>query len=96
MQRVLIPGNHGFIGRQLSKAIPTSTDREVSGRDRQTDRIAEQPAGAPFQHLQQRVPAIACTMRDFGWASAVGRTHALARIVESCRSRVASARALVG
>jgi nucleoside-diphosphate-sugar epimerase len=51
--------------------------------------------GAGYQDVQNRVPRIANTRADLGWAPQVGMDEALTRIFDAYRGHVADARALV-
>lgn len=95
MKRLQILGIHGFIGRYRRNVVHPSTGREVGGMDRQTERIAAQPAGAHIRLMQHRVSAIN-TMRELGWARDVDVSRPLSLIVEVRSGHVAPARALVG
>jgi nucleoside-diphosphate-sugar epimerase len=50
--------------------------------------------GRGYQDVQNRVPAIANTMRDLGWEPKVGMERALERIFEAYRGQLDDARAL--
>jgi nucleoside-diphosphate-sugar epimerase len=69
--------------------------RDNAARVTLVDTSADAYYGRGYQDVQHRVPAIANTMRDLGWAPAVGMDDALARIFEAYRGHVAAARALV-
>ena len=51
--------------------------------------------GVGYQDVQNRVPRIANTRADLGWAPQVGMDEALTRIFDAYRGHVADARALV-
>jgi nucleoside-diphosphate-sugar epimerase len=77
----------------IARRIPEY--RDSAARVTLVDTSAEAYYGKGYQDVQNRVPAIASTMRDLDWAPRVGMDDALARIFEAYRGHVAAARALV-
>jgi nucleoside-diphosphate-sugar epimerase len=69
--------------------------RETAEKVEIVETTADTYYGKGYQDVQNRVPAIASTMRDLDWAPRVGMDDALARIFEAYRGHVAAARALV-
>lgn len=69
--------------------------REAATRVTLVETSAGEYYGAGYQDVQNRVPKIANTMRDLGWAPQVPMQEALRRIFEAYRARVADARMLV-
>jgi nucleoside-diphosphate-sugar epimerase len=78
---------------ELAKGYPEY--RDSAARVTLVDTSSDAYYGKGYQDVQNRVPAIANTMRDLDWAPKVGMRDALARIFEAYRGQVAAARALV-
>jgi nucleoside-diphosphate-sugar epimerase len=68
--------------------------RESAARVRLVETSAGEYYGAGYQDVQNRVPAIANTMKDLGWAPRVDMQTALERIFEAYRGQLEQARDL--
>lgn len=80
--------------RMLRLAMQYPEYRDGAAQVRLVDVSAEDYYGAGYQDVQNRVPDISKTMRDFNWRPRVGMDEALQRILQGYRADVAGAREL--
>jgi len=78
---------------ELARGIPEY--REAAGRVRLVETTSGRYYGEGYQDVQNRTPNIDGTRHDLDWAPRVPLREALARILESYRGDVATARSLV-
>ena len=69
--------------------------REAASRVRLVETTAGEYYGAGYQDVQHRMPAIANTCADLGWAPQVAMDQALRHIYDAYRTQVAEARGLL-
>ncbi len=77
---------------ELAKGYPEY--RENAAQVRLIDVSADKYYGKGYQDVQNRVPHIANTMQELGWAPRVDMATALGRIFDSYRASIEDARAL--
>jgi nucleoside-diphosphate-sugar epimerase len=77
---------------ELAKAYPEY--RENAARVKLLDVTSGEYYGKGYQDVQNRVPAIANTMKDLGWTPKVDMATALRRIYDAYRGQLDDARAL--
>jgi nucleoside-diphosphate-sugar epimerase len=78
---------------ELARSYPEYRDQ--SAKVKLVETTADAYYGKGYQDVQNRVPAIANTMADLGWAPKVDMATALRHIFEAYRGHVAEARGLV-
>ncbi|HSJ97307.1 MAG TPA: NAD-dependent epimerase/dehydratase family protein, partial [Myxococcota bacterium] len=81
-------------GMMLELAGQYPEYRANAARVRLEEVSARDYYGEGYQDVQNRVPAIANTMRDLGWAPTVDMATALRRIFDAYRGHLDAARAL--
>jgi len=79
----------------LDMALGYPEYRDSAAQVKIIDTTADAYYGKGYQDVQNRVPKIANTMRDLGWAPGVNMDQALRRIFDAYRGDVAQARRLV-
>ena len=77
---------------ELAKGYPEYRDN--AAQVRLIDVSADKYYGKGYQDVQNRVPHIANTMQELGWAPQVDMVTALRRIFDSYRASIEDARAL--
>jgi nucleoside-diphosphate-sugar epimerase len=79
---------------ELAKSYPEY--RDAAARVKLAEVSSGEYYGAGYQDVQNRVPAIANTMKDLDWAPKVDMETALKRIFDAYRSHIEEARELAG